>query len=38
MHTAVETVALSDILHTGALLAEMIFALDDAFLDGLTWE
>lgn len=38
MHTAVETVALSDIRHTGALLAEMIFALDDAFLDGLTWE
>jgi putative aminopeptidase FrvX len=38
MHTAVETVALSDIRRTGALLAEMISSLDDDVLAGLTWE
>jgi putative aminopeptidase FrvX len=38
MHTAVETVALSDVRQTGKLLAETVCSLDDKFLPGLKWE
>jgi len=38
MHTAVETVAVSDIRQTGRLLAETVFSLDDKFLPNLKWE
>jgi tetrahedral aminopeptidase len=38
MHTAIETVALGDVLQTGRLLAATAAALDDDFLPGLTWE
>jgi putative aminopeptidase FrvX len=38
MHTPVETVSVSDVFQAGRLLAEMISALDDDFLPGLTWE
>jgi putative aminopeptidase FrvX len=38
MHTAVETVALSDVRSAGHLLAETIVSLDDAFLTKLRWE
>jgi putative aminopeptidase FrvX len=38
MHTAVETVALSDVLQTGRLLAGTAAALDDDFLSGWKWE
>ncbi len=38
MHTAVETVAVSDVRQTGKLLAEMALTLDDKFLPNLKWE
>ncbi len=38
MHTPVEMVALKDISRAGRLVAEFIAALDQTFMDKLTWE
>ena len=38
MHTAVEMVAMKDIVRTGRLLAEFAASLDDKFMDKLNWD
>jgi endoglucanase len=37
MHTSVETAAMSDVIHTGRLLAEFCARVDRALVEGLRW-